>query len=204
MKNLFVIVIFICSCIPAGMAKNFKGFSLVTNGGYSMGDATNVDIAFQPDFQFGKVFFEPKLGIMFHSFYIDYAGLDRLNTQSLGLFLEATLFPFQKYFFTGLRFELINVNAFSDVSVKRLEDKRLHYPVNFPSFNLYGILGISIPLADRFSFRFSVIPGIRTYTTSDWNFKFRGSQATITLQEEPDVQFDCQFNIGFAVKLWKR
>ena len=148
----------------------FKGFSIGTSTGYTNYQTFTGEGFFQVNLNFGGRPFEPKIGMSYHKFTTQLDFLDNLEMESVGMFVEATINPFRKYFFTGIRVELLNFNWFTDKSRLRLNEVSI-YPTDISlGTSFYGVLGFNIPVWERVNFRIYGMPGVQGYRILDGNF----------------------------------
>jgi hypothetical protein len=139
--------------------------------------------------------FEPKVGVNFRTFDGSFKGNDRLTTNSIGLFAEATILPFHNYFFAGVRWELITINwVAKDV---RPQSASTVSSGAYSGTNFYGIVGVDIPISKHVGFRLYGMPGIQQYRSSADTFSFGDYNVT----QENHVKFVYQFNVGIVVHL---
>ncbi|MDR2010346.1 MAG: hypothetical protein LBQ22_07680, partial [Bacteroidales bacterium] len=142
--------------------------------------------------------FEPKVGINFRNVESSFQGVGHLETNSIGLFGEATVFPFRKYFFAGVRWELITLNWLTSNAMKELNSNLSS--ITFSGTNLYGTVGIDIPVFNKIGFRLYGMPGIKNYTVSDGSFS-SGSYVSDGTVQESHTEFVYQINAAVVIHL---
>jgi hypothetical protein len=137
-----------------------------------------------------------KIGADYHSFDASFQGLNDLETQSVGLFADALIFPFHKYLFTGIRWDMITLNWLTGNAQKKLDTG----PTVFSGTSFYGIAGIDIPVLKTVSFRLYGMPGVQQYKVSDGNFSSGSYVSNGTIQEN-QTKFVWQVNASIVFRL---
>jgi hypothetical protein len=205
MKIIIVICFILAGSINLLYAQGFRGFSAGASGGYTNSQTFDAECFFQTDLKLVKIPIEPKIGLSYHKYATDFGVLDDLKVSNVGLFMEGTVYPFQKYFFTGLRWEIFNLNWFSDQAVKNLEAVYASSPHNFLGTNFYAIAGIDIPIVKAVSFRLYTMPGIHTYSISEWGIS-SGDGVNIDLSDSGKVydRFVFQVNAGLVFRIFDK
>lgn len=178
--------------------KAFEKISIGVGGGYTNYQTFSPEIAVHTNFTASQRPFELKIGADYHSFDARFHGLNDLETKSVGLFIDAIVFPFHQYFFTGIRWDLITLNWFTDDALKKLETNQSSNVFSGTSF--YGVAGIDIPVFKKVSFRLYGMPGIQQYKASDGGFSSGSYVDNGTIQEE-QIKFVWQVNVGIVVQL---
>jgi hypothetical protein len=168
------------------------------SGGYTNYQTFTPEIFVQKNLTLFRLPFEPKVGINFRSVESGFLGVEHLETTSIGLFGEATVFPFRKYFFAGVRWELITLNRFTSNAMKEL-DLNLS-SIIFSGTNIYGTVGIDIPVFNEVGLRLYAMPGIKTYMVSDGKFA-SGSYVVDGTVQENHADFVYQINAAIVIRL---
>jgi hypothetical protein len=201
-KTMKRIIIIACLVLPAivspAQMKLFENISLGISGGYTNYQTFTPEIFVQKNASLFQRPFEPKVGITYRDVETTFKEINRLKTNSIGLFAEAAIFPFHKYFFTGIRWELITLNWFTD-EAQNESNSNLASTV-FSGTNLYGIAGIDIPLFKNIGLRLYGMSGIQQYKVSDGSFSFGSYVHDGTIQEN-HTEFVYQLNAGIILHL---
>jgi hypothetical protein len=202
--NVSILCLFIIGLSFQAQARNYKGLSIGANAAYNSYSKFDFEGFTQANLQLGRVPFEPKLGLTCRSFVTDYKRLSNLNVNSFGLFLGSDVYPFKKIFYTGLRFG-IDINRFSDKTMNVLEQSNEHVTRFFPGFRAHAAVGVDLPISNRISLRLSGTPGWQFYILSDnWSISSDSGINISTRNGTAYSRFVYQFNVGIAIKLWKR
>ena len=178
-------------------AKGFDGFS----AGGSIGYSNNATIGAEVFAQGHIKKFGIKAGFTYFPFEASFKNTNGLKTESVGFFAEGAFYPFRKYLFAGLRWEVINFNWLTNKALHTLEGD--NSSIIFTGTGLYGVLGVTIPVWKRIYTNIYAMPGIRQYKISDGNFSSGNYVIDGTVQEE-HVQFDFRLCVGIAVKIYSR
>jgi hypothetical protein len=178
--------------------KAFEHFSIGVGGGYTNYQTFSPEIAIHTNFTAFQRPFELKAGVDYRSFDASFQTLNDLETKSVGFFVDASLFPFHKYFYAGVRWNLIDFNWLTDSALKKLESNLSSNAFSGTSF--YGIAGIDIPVTQNISFRLQGMPGVQQYKISDGNFSSGSYVLDGTIQED-QVKFVWQVNAGIVIRL---
>jgi hypothetical protein len=181
--------------------KKFEDFSIGASGGYTNYETFTPEVFGQIRTALFQCPFEPKAGISYRTFDAEFRGVDQLETKSIGLFAEATIFPFQKYFFTGVRWDLITFNWFTNSSLKKLDSDLSS--IIFSGTSFYGIAGIDIPVFKKIRFRLYGMPEFQEYKVSDGNFSSGNYVSDGTIQESY-TKFVYQVNLGLVIRLFDK
>jgi hypothetical protein len=199
MKKMFITLCLLPVCtIGIAQTKMFESISLGLSGGYTNDKTISSEIALQT----GSILFqrpvEWRFGIDYRKFNTNFQKTDGLETKSVGLFADAVIFPFQKYFFTGIRWDLITLNWFTDNALEKL-GSGMSSGI-FSGTNFYGIVGIDIPVFKRINFRLSGMPGVQQYKVSDGNFS-SGSYVSNGTVQENHTRFVYQLNATMIIRI---
>jgi hypothetical protein len=206
MKRKFIIFCFIVTGLAFQMqARNYKGMSLGANAAYNNYERFDFEGFAQANFKFGRIPFEPKLGLAYRSFTTDYKRFPDLDIKSAGLFLGTDIYPFKKIFYTGIHLEL-DFNWFDKNTVNMLSMANEYVTRVFPGFRFHAVAGFDFPVSERISLRLSGMPGWQYYVISDnWEVSSGGGSINITSRNGVSFsRFVYQINAGIALRLWKK
>jgi hypothetical protein len=197
MKKIIIMAGLILSAtVSPAQTKTVGNLSLGISGGYTNYQTFTPEVFVQKRFNLFQRPFEPKVGINYRSFETDFKGINQLDTKSIGLFAEAAIFPFHKYLFTGIRWELITLNWFTGEALNKLNSNMTSNV--FSGTNLYGIVGIDLPVFKHIGFRLYGMPGIQQYKVSDGAFSSGDYVFEGTIQES-HTKFVFQLNAGIVI-----
>jgi hypothetical protein len=197
---VFSCLVLVCTFCTA-QNKSFRGISFGLGGGYTNFQTITQEGFVQLNFNIAQRPFEPKIGVSHHVFESSLGEIDHLESESVGLFLEATIFPFHKYFFAGFRADVITFNWLTNGALNRLNIGSSSDV--FSGMNFYGIAGLDIPLFSRVNLRIYGMPGIQQYKISDGTFSSGNYVFDGTTQEE-SVGFVYQVNLGLVIRLFEK
>jgi len=178
--------------------ENKKGLSLGLGVGYTNYQTIAPEGFVQWNTNIAGRAFEPKAGISYQAFDAEYNGIEGLKSGGVGLFAEAVIFPFYKYFYCGVRWDFITINKLSDSALKKMGSS---YSSNtFSGTDFYGIAGIDISVFKWLNFRLYGMPGVQQYKISDGTLSSGDYVTDGTVQEE-HLNFVYRVNIGLVVRL---
>jgi hypothetical protein len=199
MKKIIIIACLILPvAISSAQTKADGNLSLGISSGYTNYRTFTPEIFVQRNLSLFRYIFEPKVGITYRTFNSGFQGINQLETASIGLFAEVVVFPFRKYFFTGIRWELITLNWFTNEALNKLNSNTISNV--FSGTNLYGIVGIDLPVFKQIGFRLYGMTGIQQYKVSDGVFSSSNYVFNGTIQEN-HTEFVFQLNAGIVIHL---
>ena len=201
---IFILCFFVTGLSFQVQARKYKGLSIGANVAYNNYNKLDFEGFAQVNFKFGSTPFEPKLGLAYRSFAVDYQRFSDLNAETFGLFLGADIYPFKNVFFTGIQIEL-DLNKFDKRAITILENANEYVTRSFPGFRFHAVAGLDIPVSQRLSLRVSGTPGLQFYVISDnWEVSSGGTNINISAENGTGfIKFVYQLNAGFVIRLWK-
>jgi hypothetical protein len=203
MRKLFLASIFmLISSLISISAQSFRGFSVGASGGYTNNQTFTGEGFFQVDLHPRRIAIEPKAGLSYHSYNTSLEFVNNLDVQNIGLFIEGAIYPFEKYLYTGIRWEILNVNWFTDQSMNRLDEIFTYTPAVFLGTSFYGTIGVNIPIGESISFRVYGMPGIHAYKISDWEIS--NNNINLSSPGESHTKFVFQLNASIVYKITNR
>ena len=162
MKNIAACFILIFSYVLSISANDFTvGLSIGGSCGYSNVQKINLESQLQINVKWKRINIDAAVGVNYHPYTISYAERKDLKVNKFGLMEEITIFPFQKYLFTGLRFE-VTYNWLSKNAIHTLDKHSLYAPNFYVGLGFYGITGIDLPISSSISFKIYSIYGLHT------------------------------------------
>lgn len=198
MKTLYICCLALLGMINPVYAE--KGFSIGAGVGYTNDRAMTGEGYLQMNTELFQRRLEPKAGFMFHANTTSFKNIDDLDIQSAGLFAECVIYPFRKYLYAGVRWELINVYWFTDEATQKLNRASVNATQVFTGTSFYGVVGVNIPLGGIVAFNIYGMPGVRQYRISDGDFS-SGNYTVNGSHSEEYVKFAFQANIGLTIKI---
>jgi hypothetical protein len=109
-----------------------------------------------------------RCGFTYRPFNAQFQELKDLKAEGAGLFAEIDLYPFQKYFFAGIRWDLLNYNWLTKDALKTMGTDKSY--VVFTGTNGYTLAGFDIPVHNRISLLLYGMLGVQYYRIADSEF----------------------------------
>jgi hypothetical protein len=197
-KISLIICLILSSVYCEAQTENSKGISLGLGAGYTNSQNIAPEAYLQWHFPVARRRFEVKGGVDYHAFDAKFNGLDGLKTKGAGLFAEAIIFPFHKYFYAGIRWDLITVNSLTKNTLNRMGST--NSSIVFSGSNFFGVAGVDFLLSRKIHFRLYGMPGVRQYKISDGTFS-SGNYIVDGTTQESHYDFICQVNVGLVFRL---
>ena len=168
MKNIVITCfIFVFLSIMSISAQGFTaGISVGGSCGYSNLQTIDLESLLQINFKWEKIKMDANFGVNYQPYTINYAERKDLGINKFGFIEEVCISPFQKYLYTGLRFE-VTCNWFNKNAVHTLEKYSLYAPNFYIGLGFYGITGVEIPISTSISFRIYSVYGVHKYDISN-------------------------------------
>ncbi|GHT18491.1 hypothetical protein FACS189429_5110 [Bacteroidia bacterium] len=195
-KNLLIIgVLFVCTLCTAQTAFR-DGVSLGIGAGFTNYKTVAPEVFLQLNKKIGRRLpLEIKIGLDHRKFDATFAGISDLPAEGVGLFGEATVYPFQKWFYAGLRWNIITVNWLTGNALNRI-GSGLSSNV-FAGTNIYAVAGVDVPVFKSMSFRVYAMPGLQQYKISDGSFS-SGDYIVDGTVQEGHFKFAAQVNAAIV------
>ncbi len=185
---------------PRIFGKNPHGLSLGIGGGYTNAYKIKEEIYLKiPATLFDKRS-EIKTGLNFRPYKVrHFDDIYNLKANSLGIFADLAVYPFEKYIFVGVRWEVLTFNWLNSESKKRIEDTNMYRVVNmYTGTSAYLQAGTELPINDKMGFKIYALPGLQNY-----KIKSAGRYSYVISYEkksENQTRFVCDVNVSFEVK----
>lgn len=159
-RYLLVVTLIIFSTqLQAGL---LDSLSLGLGGGYDSYATFRGDIYLKSGIKLFKKKAEIKMGINNRSYQLDFDGVNDLKAQSVGVFGDIAIYPFNKGLFTGVRWELINFNKLTTGSKAKVEYERNYSPTSiYTGTCLFLQLGYDFRLSDKVGLKLYSQPGFQ-------------------------------------------
>ena len=189
MRIIITICLLLAVTVGIAQSDSSKRWGVGINGGFCNNQSFSPDIYVQYSDIFKGYGITTKMGLNYHSFDSEFQPFDKLETKSIGLFAEATIFPFHNSFFTGIRWDFLTLNWLTDNALNKLETvySRSAFSGVFSGTNFYVLGGVQVPVAKKINFQLYAMPGIRQYKIYQQNGR--------TLQTN-QTDFIYQINLG--------
>lgn len=150
------------------------------------------------DFKTKKVPIRTKFGLNYHPFNAQFREIKELKSEGIGLFAEADIYPFRKYLFAGIHWDLMTVNWLTSSALKKIETDKSS--IGFTGANIYGLTGLDLPVSQNVSFLLYGMLGFQQYKISDGGFS-SGSYIINSIIQEEHIRFVYQFNIAVSIRI---
>ena len=194
---------FLWGMLLTAHSQGFEGLSLLMSGGVSQYPTGCGEMLLQLNFQTSKVRFEPRAGLSYQPYIVNFAKGKHL-VHSIGIGGGLAVYPCQKYFFTGFHWELMSVNWFDKVAIREIDKVALYYKKSFISgiWRWALLTGVNFNIGKRISLKAYSLQGVHAYIISP-EF-IREDFFFIQNENTTHVKFMFQFNIGVTVNLSKK
>jgi hypothetical protein len=201
--NQFIIVFCLSFLmISSSQAGPYKGLSIGASAGYSNYNTITAEGFVQFHYLFSQLPADAKAGIKYLPYNASFQERNDLETESWGFFVEAVVYPFKKYLYAGLRWELFTFNWLTDKAIEKLAINKSS--IAFSGANLYGLIGLDIPVSDRIVLKMYAMPGIQTYNISDGSFTSGSYSMDSNKIIENHYKFAFQINAGLSIRIFKK
>ena len=204
MKRLFLILslILLASNLRAGI---FDSLSIGFGGGYSSYNTFRGELYLKSDLQLFKRNTELKFGMNNHSYQLTFDNISDLNASSVGFFGDIAIYPFDKGFFAGLRWELINFNWLSDASKTKIETERSYTPTSLYTGSCMFIqLGYNLKISETFGIKLYGQPGFQQFKISNGSSSsgsYVQTNSSNNLLIEDHYKFIYNVNLSIEIKI---
>lgn len=194
MKKL---ILLLCTAFLASevYAETVESLSIGFGGGYSSYNTFGGELYLQTNIQLFKLSSELKFGLNNRSYQLSFDGVSGLEASSIGFFGDIAIFPFNKGLFTGVRWELININWLSGDSKVKIFKERLYHPVSYYSGTCFFFqVGYKFDISNRFGIRIYGQPGLQ-------QFKISNGQLPPDTKMEEYFKFIYNINLSFDIRI---
>ncbi len=202
MKRYFLIfiVIFFSSTVHAGI---IDSLSIGFGGGYSSYNTFRGEIYLKSDLQMFNHNTELKLGINNRKYSLHFDNVMDLEASSIGVFGDIAIYPFNKGLFTGIRWELINLNWFSSSSKTKMKNVRNYTPTSlYTGTCMFFQLGYKLNISDNFCVKLYGQPGFQQFKISSGTSS-SGNYIQKTSSEDPIIEdhYEFIYNINLSIEI---
>ena len=158
-------LILLASNLHAGI---FDSLSIGLGGGYSSYNTFRGELYLKSDLKLFKRDAELKFGMNNRSYQLTFDNVSDLDASSVGFFGDIAIYPFNKGFFAGLRWELINFNWLSDASKTKIETERSYTPTSlYTGTCMFFQFGYKFKISETFGIKLYGQPGFQQFKISN-------------------------------------
>ena len=184
-------------------SQGYTGPSLLISSGISQYPTACGEMMLQLNFQTSKIKLEPKVGFSYQPYIANFAKGEHL-IHSIGIGSEFSVYPCQKYFFFGIRWEWISVNWFDKAAIREIDKVALYYKKSYANgLRCWALItGVNFNIGNRISLKAYTLQGVHAYTIAP-EF-IREGFWFIQNENTTHVKFMFQFNIGVVVNFTKK
>lgn len=199
---LIFIVISLSSNLNAGATDSL---SIGFGSGYSRYNTFLGEIYFKSDLEMFNRNTEIKFGINNRSYQLAFDNVSELDASSIGFFGDIAIYPFDKGFFAGIRWELINFNWLSDDSKAKIENKRNYSPTSlYTGTCMFLQLGYKFNISDNFGIKLYAQPGIQQFkisngTSSSGSYVQTNSNDELIIEDHNEFTYN--INLSIEIRL---
>ena len=185
-------------------AETTKPLSLGLGGGYANYNTFRGELYLKFNTEMFNRNTEMKFGLNNHSYHLTFDNVSDLNASSIGLFGDIAIYPFNKGFFAGLRWEALTFNWLSANSRDKIERERGYTSTSlYTGTNMLLQLGYNFRISDNFGVKLFAQPGIQQYRISN------GSSSSGSFVQNPSgdpiienqVRFIYNVNLSLEIRL---
>lgn len=173
-------------------------------GGYDSYSTFRGEVYLKSDKLF-KLKSEIKVGLNNRSYDLEFDNLEDLNAQSICLFGDLAIYPFNKGLFAGLRWEFINFNWLTSESKSIIENERDYSPTSlFTGTCAFLQIGYDFRLSDKIGLKLYGQPGFQQFKISNGSFSsgsYGQGSSTDDLIIEDHSEFIYNINLSIEFRL---
>ena len=169
--------------------------------GYNSFLYPEVEAHLQLDFTSFSKRTEVGIGLLGRSYNLDVDRVLDLKANSIGLFGDIAIYPFDKHLFAGLRWELVNLNWFNGKSKTELKNEGYTSDWISAGTGIFLQVGTEIPLSSKSKMKLFVQPGVLAY---DQPIGDNSVYVQSGLVKVTKAQFICNVNLAFEFAIGKR
>jgi len=197
---LFLLVIILSSNLYAGITDSL---SIGFGGGYTNYNTFRGEAYLKSDIKLGrKLNSEIKVGVNNHSYQLTFDKVSDLKASSIGIFGDFAVYPFGNGLFTGIRWELINLNWLSQESKNKIRNERSYEPISlYAGTNLLLQIGYKFKISKNFGIKIYGQSGLQNFSISNGSFS-SGNYVT-NPTGEPIIEDNYKFiyNVNLSIEL---
>jgi hypothetical protein len=183
----------------------FDSLSIGLGGGYDSYNTLRGEIYLKSDIKLFKRKAELKAGLNNRSYHLDFDNVKDLNAQSMGFFGDIAIYPFNKGLFTGIRWELINVNWLTSDSKIKVENEKNYSPTSiYTGTCIFFQLGYNFPLSDKIGIKLYGQPGFQQFKITNGSSSsgsYVQSSSNVNVISEDHVEFIYNINLSIEFKI---
>jgi hypothetical protein len=204
MKRYLIILLtfFMGSHLYAGV---FDSLSIGLCGGYDSYKTFRGEIYLNSEIRIFKLKSEIKAGISNRSYDLEFDNIQNLNAQSICLFGDFVIYPFNKGLFTGIRWEFINFNWLTPESKSTIENEREYSPTSlYTGTCAFFQIGYNFRLSDKIGLKLYGQPGVQQFKISNGSMSsgsYGQVNSTDDLIFENHVEFIYNINLSIEFRI---
>ena len=205
MKYL-LLIFFALVWITRAKASITDSLFLGVAGGYTNYNTLKGELYLKKELTVLKHQAEFKVGMNNRNYLLTFDNVFNLHASSIGFYGDIALYPFNKGFYLGLRWELMNFNWLSNESKQKIENER-----KYTATSLYtgtcGFLqiGYNFNISKNANLKIYGQPGIQEYrisngSSSSGNYVQSSSNSDFKIEDKTrfiydiNVSFECRIN----------
>ncbi|MDR0894571.1 MAG: hypothetical protein LBN06_04640 [Prevotellaceae bacterium] len=203
MKQLFstILLLLVASVGTLSADNPVRKSAIGVSGGYDVSYGTFIGEAYyQRDIRLFRKEAAYRIGVTTHAYQLDVNNVTDLDANSVGLFGDLILYPFNNGLSVGIRWEGVNINWLSSASKQKLLSQTSRSIGVFSGTSLFLQAGYDLKLSDRFEINIYGQPGFQEYSVSNGNTIGNYSDSSDGLIESK-VRFVFNLNIGLVFRL---
>lgn len=199
----YILVLLLTMLTPQLYARITDNLTIGFGGGYESYDKFRGEFYVLKDIQMFKRNAELKLGVNNRSYQLDFDGVKDLDAMSFSLFGDVAVYPFNKGFFTGLRWELINFNWLSSESKIKVEKVKDYSLTSlYTGTCMFLQIGYKFRLSDYCALRVYAQPGFQQFritngTSSSGTYVFTPSDDNLVIEDHYEFIYNLNVSIEF-------
>ena len=145
---------------------------------------------------------DSKIGINVRNYSLHFDGVNYLQASSIGIAAEETFYPFKKFLFLGIRFDL-SADWLSRASKDKIKAER-QYGMPLLYYNFIGYLeaGVNLELFKGCNFKLAVMPGVEDRGITN-EFPHIGASTQTNIVREDKNNYLVQINFSLEFKFNK-
>jgi hypothetical protein len=199
---LIFLTVFISFQLNAGI---FDSLSIGLCGGYDSYSTFRGEVYLKSEIKIFKLKSEIKAGINNRSYNLEFDNVKDLNAQSVCIFGDIAIYPFNKGLFAGLRWEFINFNWLTSESKSIIEYERDYSPTSlFTGTCAFFQIGYNFKLSNMIGLKLYGQPGFQQFKISNGSFSsgsYGQGGSTDNLIIENHTEFIYNINMSIEFKL---
>jgi hypothetical protein len=180
--------------------------SIGLGGGYDSYNTLRGEIYLKSDIKLFNRKTEIKAGLNNRLYQLDFDNVKDLHAQSLGFFGDIAIYPFNKGLFTGIRWELININWLTSDSKTKVENEKNYSPTSlYTGTCIFFQLGYNFQLSDKIGIKLYGQPGFQQFkitngSSSSGSYAQSSSNNNLISEDHVEFIYNINLSIEFRIK----